>query len=167
MSGRYLTLGQIAAPHGVGGALKVNAYTDPPENLLGYKLWRLLQADGSSREVALLRGQRLGRQLRVELEGIADRDAAQALAGAQVQVPREALPPTAGNEHYREDLIGFTVVNGEGVTLGAIDHFLDLPGGAVMVVRGAREHVVPAAKPHLLSIDTASRCVRVDWPEEL
>jgi 16S rRNA processing protein RimM len=161
-----LPLGQVASPHGVRGAVKVNSWTDPPENLLRYQPWLLVWPGGRSRQVTVLAGQRLGRQLRVELEGVGDRDAALALGGAEVQVPREALPPTAPNEHYRDDLIGFEVVNEAGSVLGTLSHFLDLPGGAVMVVSGQREHLVPAQPPHLRGVDIGSRRVQVDWPED-
>jgi len=49
--------------------------------------------------------------------------------------------------------------------LGVIDHFVDTPGNAVMVIKGAREHWVPVTTQHLRSVDTDARRVIVDWPE--
>ncbi|MEY4760551.1 MAG: ribosome maturation factor RimM [Pseudomonadota bacterium] len=166
MSG-YLTLGQVAAPHGVRGGLKVNSFTEPPEALLAQAEWQLVAADGRVRDVKVRRGDAHRGQLRVELEGIADRDAAQSLAGWTVRVLRDRLPQPAQGEYFREDLIGLEVVNEEGVAMGRLDHFIDAPGGAVMVVKGAREHWIPAARPHLKQVDLAARSVLVDWPEEL
>ena len=60
--------------------------------------------------------------------------------GADVD-DRELLPPTAGREHYREDLVGFEAKNVDGALLGVVDHFVDTPGNAVMVINGAREHL--------------------------
>ena len=164
---RYLTLGQVAGAHGVRGGLKVNSFTDPPEGLLEHGAWHLLSAAGREQDVRLKGGDAYRGQLRVELEGVTDRDVAQGLAGYWVQVARSELAPPAAREHYREDLIGLAVVNGNGAALGEVSHFVDLPAGAVMVVRGAREHWVPATPPHLLRVDAASRTVYVDWPEEL
>jgi len=84
-----------------------------------------------------------------------------------VQIERSELAPTAEREHYREDLVGMPVSNLEGVTLGTVSHFVDLPAGAVMVVRGEREHWVPASPPQLRRVDTAARSILVDWPDEL
>ena len=70
-------------------------------------------------------------------------------------------------EHYRDDLVGFEVVNAEGVVLGRVEYFADLPAGAVMVVKGEREHLVPASPRHLLKIDADARRIDVDWPAEL
>jgi 16S rRNA processing protein RimM len=106
-------------------------------------------------------------RLRVLLSGIEDRDAASALTGWWVRIARSELPPPAEGEHYRDDLVGFEVVNAEGVVLGRVDYFADLPAGAVMVVKGDREHWVPAVPKHLLKVDLAAKRLTVDWPAEL
>jgi 16S rRNA processing protein RimM len=100
-------------------------------------------------------------------EGITDRDAALGLSGWWVQIARSALPPLEQGEHYRDDLVGFEVANAEGVVLGKVDYFSDLPAGPVMVVKGEREHWVPASPKHLLKIEAAARRLIVDWPAEL
>jgi 16S rRNA processing protein RimM len=56
------------------------------------------------------------------------------------------------------------VHNLAGVRLGAVGFFADLPGGSVMVVKGEREHWVPANPQHLRKIDQAGRRIEVDWP---
>lgn len=169
----YLTLGQVAAPHGVRGGIKVNSFTDPPEALLGHVRWHLVPsstaagAPALARDLKLLSGSGYKGQLRVQLEGIDDRDAALALSGWWVQVARDALPKPAEREYFRDDLVGSVVTNEEGLTLGVVSHFVDLPTGPVMVVKGEREHWVPAVPPHLRKVDLAQQQVRVDWPADL
>jgi len=107
-----------------------------------------------------------GQSLRVELEGIADRDAAQRLCGWEILVGRAALPAVGEREYFREDLVGCTVRNGEGVELGTVQYFLEAPAGAVMIVRGEREYAVPALPPHLRRVDLARREIAVDWPAD-
>ena len=88
-----------------------------------------------------------------------------------MRIAREHLPPLAAGEHYRDDLVGFRVRNVEGVELGQVAYFADLPAGAVMVVRsagvGEREHWLPVSPQHLLRVDAAERRIEVDWPAEL
>ncbi len=122
---------------------------------------------GKTLQLQLLEGAPHRDRLRVLLSGIEDRDAASALTGWWVQVPRSALPELEAGEHYRDDLLGFEVVNLEGVVLGRLDYFADLPAGAAMVVKGEREHWVPAAPKHLLKVDVAAKRLTVDWPAEL
>jgi len=103
------------------------------------------------------------------LEGITDRDAAQRLQGARISVLRSALPKLRRNQFYQADLIGLAVANVEGSELGRVAHFVETPGGSVMVVRGdaGREHWVPATKTHLVKVDLAAARITVDWPADL
>lgn len=166
-TGPALTLGQVGSPHGIAGWMLVRSFADPPDSLLEQDEWQLVAPDGATRTIRLLEGAPYRSGLRVRLEGITDRDAAQSLTGWWVRIPRASLPPLAAGEHYRDDLVGFLVRNVEGVELGRVDYFADLPAGAVMVVKGAREHWLPVSSRHLLRVDVAERRVEVDWPAEL
>jgi 16S rRNA processing protein RimM len=78
------------------------------------------------------------------------------------------LPELDTGEYYWADLIGFTVANVDGVTFGTIDHLFETGSNDVMVVKGEREHLVPFIKDQVVkSIDTTSKRMLVDWPEEL
>jgi 16S rRNA processing protein RimM len=105
--------------------------------------------------------------LRIALATIADRDAAQALAGSWIQVRRDELPAPGEREHYRDDLLDFEVRNVEGADLGRLSHYVDLPAGTVMVVKGKVEHWIPAAPPYLHKVEREQRRLVVDWPETL
>jgi ribosomal 30S subunit maturation factor RimM len=76
------------------------------------------------------------------------------------------LPAAAEREYYREDLIGFTVRNVQGVVLGTLQYFLTAPATAVMVVQGEREYALPAVPPHLKRVDLQQREIEVDWPAD-
>lgn len=165
--GPALTLGQVGSPHGIRGWVLVRSFADPPDALLDYEEWQLVTPDGRSRTIRLLEGAVYRQGLRVKLEGIDDRNAAQALNGLWIRIAREQLPPLEQGQHYRDDLVGFTVRNVEGVELGKVDYFADLPGGAVMVVKGQSEHWLPVTKQHVLHIDAGQRRIEVDWPAEL
>jgi 16S rRNA processing protein RimM len=86
-----------------------------------------------------------------------------ALRGAEVRVPRAELPQRDDKDFYRADLIGCEVVNLAGVVLGVVQHFVETPVQALMVVRGEREYWVPAVAQHLRRVDLAARRVVVDW----
>jgi len=163
---RYLVLGQIVAPHGLRGDVRVQSYADPPEALLDHRQWLLQRTDGSERSFEVRSGRWDGHVLRATLAGVDDREAAARLRGSQILLERSELPSPRSNEHYCEDLLGFTVRNGEGAVLGTLLHFLEAPGGALMVVRGQREYWLPARAPHLRRVDAARREIEVDWPAD-
>src|SRR5688572_31211797 len=167
MSGpRRVEVGRLGAAHGVRGWLRVQSFTDPPQRLFEWSSWQLQSANGSTREAKLLEARQQGNGWIARLEGVEERDAASRLTGQMVLVEREELPPAEGREHYREDLVGFAVMNLDGALFGVVDHFVDTPANAVMVVKGEREHWVPVTKQHLLVINQGERLLTVDWPED-
>lgn len=165
-TGPTLTLGQVSGAHGIHGWVLVRSFADPPESLLDYDEWQLAAPGGAARTVRLLEGAPYKRGLRVRLEGVRDRSGAEELAGWWVRIARSELPPLAKGEHYRDDLVGFSVRNADGVELGRIEYFADLPAGAVMVVKGEREYWVPVSSGHVLKIEVDARRIEVDWPVE-
>jgi 16S rRNA processing protein RimM len=160
----------VVAPFGVRGWVRVQSYTDPPDSLLQYRSWRLRAPgsgeEGIAEERRVLEAGWDGHALRVALEGLADRDGAEALRDWEILIERAALPDAGPREYYREDLLGFTVCNVEGVVLGSLQHFLSTPASPVMVIRGEREYTVPAVPPHLRRVDLERRMIEVDWPAD-
>ena len=165
----WIELGRIGAPYGIRGWVHVESHTAPAERLLQYGQWGVRLANGERQTKQLLAGRAHGAGLVAQLAGVASREQAAGLTGAAVEVERAALPPLAEREYYRADLVGFRVRNLAGADLGEVSHFVDAPGGAVMVTRaaGGREHWVRAAPPHLQRVDLAAREIVVDWPAEL
>ncbi|MGA2399739.1 MAG: ribosome maturation factor RimM [Steroidobacteraceae bacterium] len=159
-----IELGQVGAPFGVRGWVKLHSYTEPPERLFEHRTLRLRQ--GSAwRDYAVEATGRSGGALTVKLAGVPDRTAAEALRGAAVAVSRTELPPCAARDFYRADLLGCEVVNLAGDPLGVVAHFVETPAHALMVVRGTREYWVPAVPQHLRRVDLEARRIVVDWEE--
>ena len=159
---RQIEVGRLGAAHGVRGWLRVQSFTDPPQRLFEWQRWR----PQSGTEVNVLESRPQGNGWIARLEGIEDRDAAGRLSGQLVLVDRGELPATTAREYYRADLVGFEARNVEDVLLGVVDHFIDTPGNAVMVIRGTREYLVPMSAQHLRSVDQQARRLIVDWPED-
>ena len=67
-----------------------------------------------------------------EAEGIEDRDAAEALRGTELFVPRAALPEPAPDEFYHSDLEGLDALRADGARLGVV-HGVDNFGAGDMI----------------------------------
>jgi 16S rRNA processing protein RimM len=119
--------------------------------------------EGAWRSYRIVESGRSGGALTAKLAGVEDRDQAAALRGAQICVPRAELPQRDDKDFYRADLIGCEAVNLAGVVLGVVQHFVETPAQALMVVRGEREYWVPAVPQHLRRVDLQARRVVVDW----
>lgn len=155
-------MGRVAAPFGVRGWLKVHAFTETLDGLLDYPVW-WLGRNGAWQEHRVLEGSVHGKLLTVQLEGVADRSAAEALKGTEIAVPRSELPLPEENEFYWNELIGLNVVNTAGVELGKVDSLLQTGANDVLVVKGERERLIPFVKQVVLDVDKAAAVIRVDW----
>lgn len=161
-----LELGRIGGPYGIKGWVHVQSFTSPPEKLLQYREWNLASAHAAAVLHKVAEGRAQGNGVVARLEGFEDRDRAALLHGAVIWVARSALPKLRQREFYQADLIGLSVTNLEDVTLGVVTHFVETPGGDVMVIRNAegQEHWVPATKTYLSKVDLTAGKVVVDWP---
>ena len=154
-----MVLGRFGGPFGVQGWVRLESYTEPPEQLLAYAGLR-----AGSGEVALRDWKRVGRgQLAVRIDGVESREAASGLRGTELWVPRADLPPTAPGEYYFADLIGLAAVNREGDALGQVAEILELPAHPVLVLRGERERLVPLVPERLIKVEIDAGRVTLDW----
>ena len=160
---RRILLGRVLGAFGVRGELKLHSFTDPVSTALKYQPW-LLVHDGSEREVRGVRGRETNKGMVITLPGVDDRDAADALAGAEVWVARSQLPAPRPGEHYWVDLEGLTVVNREGVELGTVAYLFETGANDVMVVAGDRERLVPYIPDQfIVEVDFDAGRITVDW----
>jgi len=155
-------MGRIAAPFGVKGWVKVQPDTAAPQSLLAYKTWWVGSASGW-REIVVAEAKVQGRTLVARLEGSEDRDAAAALRGKTVAVPREALPRADDGEYYWIDLIGLAVVNGEALDFGRVTGILQTGANDVLVVAGERERLIPFIADAIAAVDLQNGLMRVNW----
>lgn len=161
---RRILVGRIHGAFGVRGELKLESLTEPESNVLRYQPWIVRDAQGREREVTGARGRAANRGLVVTLPGVEDRDAAEALRGAEVYVPRSALPAPKPGEFYWVDLEGMRVANLEGVDFGTVHAVFSNGANDVMVVRGERERLVPFVRPDFVrELDFEAGRIVVDW----
>ena len=99
-----------------------------------------------------------------KLRGCDDREAADALRGREVAVPRERMGEAEEGTLYRVDLVGLEVVEAGGEPLGRVEGFLEAGDAAVMVVAGGRrERMIPFVPEFVKAVDHEARRVVVDW----
>lgn len=159
-------LGRIAGPFGIRGWVKVVSYTDPPEQILDYPVWRVEPPGSERRELRHREGRRHGKGLVVRIDGVDERNGAIALARPELWVERGDLPALKKGEFYRADLVGLEVMNLRGQSLGRVSHFLDMPANAIMVVVGEREHWLPVGGQQVFRVNLGQGRVTVDWDPE-
>jgi 16S rRNA processing protein RimM len=108
----------IIGAHGVQGEVRLKTFTDDLSR------YATLTAGARTLTLKSLRPGPNGAVAR--FAEIADRNAAEALRGTELTVPRSALPPLEPGEYYHVDLLGLPCVSSSGEPLGrviAIDNF--------------------------------------------
>ncbi len=163
-----VVLGRIGAASGVRGGVHIHPFADDPHQWSTLAHWWL----GSDGDAAACWQQRklIGCSLRngrltARLEGVADRNAAEALSGVLVGAPRSALPPTAEDEYYWADLLGLAVSNTRHQPLGRIVGLIETPANAVLQVADGNggERLLPFVAAVVLEVDLAGGRMTVDW----
>lgn len=113
---RPVTLAAIIGAHGIAGEVRLKVFAD---DLASYKSF--------NNGALTLKSVRAGSNGAIaRFAEIADRNAAEALRGTQLTVPRSALPPLEEGEYYHVDLLGLAAVSDAGDVLGivvAIDNY--------------------------------------------
>jgi 16S rRNA processing protein RimM len=124
---RPVTLAVIIGAHGVTGEVRLKVFT---EDLGRYKT--LTAKSG----VALtLKSARPGSNGTIaRFAEVADRNAAEALRGTELTVPRSALPPLDDGEYYHADLVGLPAVSTTGDPLGRVVSVEDFGAGDVIEI---------------------------------
>lgn len=161
---RRITVGRIAGLFGVRGWVKVYSHTRPREAILNYSPW-LVTIGGSERTLKLAEGRVQGKGVIARLEGVADRDQAAVLVGAEIAVARTQLPAPAANEYYWAELEGARVVDQRGIELGRVSHLFETGAHDVMVVRGTTERLIPFGGTVIKRVDLANGVIHVDWED--
>jgi 16S rRNA processing protein RimM len=157
-STEHVTVGRVGRPHGLDGSFFVEQASDDPER---FAVGAVLYVDGERAEVVTSKRGSGGRPV-IRL----DRDAPR---GAELAVPREALPPTGEGEYYAFQLVGLEVEEEGGRALGRVAQVapgvandvleldsgvalplveacvraVDLEGGRLMIAAGFAEPQLP------------------------
>jgi 16S rRNA processing protein RimM len=163
---RLVCLAVVRAAHGVRGAFKLRCFTAAPESVAAYG--PLLDERGRELFALEVVG-RVADGIIARAPGIRDRDAADALRGTRLHVPRSRLPATAPDEFYHDDLIGLEAVTAEGRSLGRVAAVLDFGAGEILEIVGAEGAVLdlPFTRAVVPSIDLAARRLVVRPPAEI
>ena len=130
MSGqKKILIGKIVAFQGVRGDVRIQTYTEPPEDFR--KLTIHSDAFESKNFKFVRRLNPHSDIIIAHINGYDDRTAVEVLRGTEIFALREELPKTSKNEFYQTDLIGMEVVQG-GSLLGRVECFHNFGAGDIM-----------------------------------
>ncbi|WP_433602086.1 ribosome maturation factor RimM [Nocardia sp. CA-135953] len=168
-----LVVGRVAKSHGVRGELVVEVRTDDPDARFapGVRLRGRAARSEEVREFTVESAREHSGRLLVQLVGISDRTAADALRGTLFIVDSAELPPSEDpDEFYDHELEGLTVQLTDGTAVGKVTEVLHSAAGELLSVRATddgREILIPFVTAIVPTVSLADQLVVIDPPEGL
>jgi len=170
-------VGRVLGAWGVKGGIKVKAFAADPQALFSTKRWYIQPPElarpaivGSAVWPTLLRvvqAREQGDAVVATVQELEDRDAAEALKGARVFVPRTSFPTPDSGEYYWVDLIGLSVFNRSGAAMGEVVGLIETGPHCVLRIQAADAQVpeclVPFVDAYVDAVDLPGRRITVDW----
>jgi 16S rRNA processing protein RimM len=161
-----LIVGKVGSPFGIKGWLNIHSFTDPITNILNYTPWQLIFPQ-KQQTIEIIGKRSPHNNIHVQFAGCDDRTTASTFTGADIAIARELLPVLPKNEYYWLDLVGLTVINIQGETLGIIEQFFATGANDVFLVVGKKRHMLPyLLQQVVLNVDLNKKIMTVDWDPE-
>ena len=147
-----LVVGRIVGVHGVRGEVKMDIYSDRPEEIRNL---RRIYFDDDPTPHVIARPRGTERQAILNITGIDSRDDAEALRGTIVRVQGNQLSPRDDGSFYHYQLVGLNVFLEDGSPVGTLHEVLETGEVDVYVVRddAGREQLFPALADVVLDIN--------------
>lgn len=124
-------MAKIRTAHGIKGLVKLDCYNEDPSSL---PAWNPLTDETGTREFRLNRVAAHKDFYLAEIEGVTDRNEAEALRGVHLYVPRNRLPEIAEeNTWYSIDLIGVDVFH-NGAKTGTVKSVQNFGAGNLLEI---------------------------------
>ncbi|MFN0265019.1 ribosome maturation factor RimM [Tepidamorphus sp. 3E244] len=167
MDAGRLLVGEIGAPHGVRGDVRVKSHTGDPLAIADYG--PLVSDDGRVFHVEAIRPDKT--VVIVSFKEIRDRNAAEAAKGVKLYVERDALTDDEEDDDsfFHADLIGLKAVDTSGKELGEIIAIHDFGAGDLLdvAVADGPSVLVPFTQQIVPQLDIEAGHVTVDPPAGL
>ena len=168
-------VGYVSGAYGIAGWVRVKPFSDDADALLNVKTWWFDKPDLHDSDVRQVKLH--GGDVVAQMVGVVGRDAAEALKGAAVQVPRSHFPALSEDEFYWSDLIGLTVENLQGECLGQVANMMSNGPQSILriaalvdpaaeiagIAEAAPERLIPFVDQFVIKVDKVAGKITVDW----
>lgn len=165
-----MLVGYVSGAYGLNGWVRIKPYSTDADALLHAKTWWLDKPE--LRDIDMMQAKYHSGDVVAKLVGVSDREAAEALKGATVQISRSLFPPLADDEFYWVDLIGLSVENLQGEHLGLVRDLMDNGAHPILCVtapdvqdaeKPKQECLIPFVDHFIKTVDQKAKKITVDW----
>jgi 16S rRNA processing protein RimM len=163
-----VAVGRIRRPHGVRGAVVVEPYSDVPDRFAAGRGLLACPSEGPRRGLTVATARPFRGAVLVTFEGIADRDEAEALRDALLEVPEDEVPEPPEGTYYHFQLVGCRARDARAGDLGEVVDVVEDGGGVLLVIEDGRRRIpVPFVRELVRSVEIDRRSLELELPEGL
>jgi 16S rRNA processing protein RimM len=167
MAERYCLVGIVRGARGLKGEVRIESLTDDPDAIGAYG--PLFDKAGQKPLRLRVTGRTGKGQVLARIEGVTDRDGAEAMKGRELYIPRSVLPATEADEYYATDLVGLVAERTDGTKIGRVRSVEDYGAGALAEIEGGPFNglLVPLTGTAVVTVDLAEGRLVIDPPPGL
>mgnify|MGYP001085920718 CR=1 FL=1 len=160
-------VGAIGGSFGVQGEVRLKSFCADPQAIADYT--PLYTEDGRAFAQVVLTGQ-LKNGFTARINGVVTKEDADDLRNVSLYAERALMPSLPDDEYYYADLIGLTVVDTGGATLGTVKNVMDHGAGDLLeiTVPGQAETILlPFTQAAVPTVDLTAKRIVADPPDGL
>lgn len=164
-SPHLICVGAVTGAFGVRGEARIKSFTADPQTIASYGA--LCNEDQTQNyQIRLIRPVKGGFAAR--LSGVDSKEAADALRGLRLYIPRDRLPEPQEDEYYYTDLIGLEAFDTGGTHIGKVRAIHDHGAGDVLELRlpGGEDRLLPFTHETIPTVDISGGRLVIDLPDE-
>lgn len=156
-------VGTIVGTFGNKGEIKIIPLINPSDYLLELDSIHVESEDSVKQEFTVLKSKKHKNVYLFALEGIADMNVAEGLAGLSVYVPTIEFKELQKNEYYYHDLEGLTAYTESGDLVGKVDHIMK-GGNDILVIKdeSGKEIMVPFADDLVPEVNLKEKTITIN-----
>ena len=163
-----VTIGRVIKARGLRGEIKVEPLSNVLDRFKFLHEITLELKNGENINFNIEYSRISGVNIILKLNGIDDRDAAEKLRSAYINVTLDNVAPLDNKSYYIFDLVGMGVFDSGNNKIGSVTRIEQYPANDVIVVeKETEEIIIPAIKEFIVGIDLKSKKLTVNLPEGL
>lgn len=165
-SSQIIVIGELGAPYGVKGQIKLFSSTNPIEAIKEYTPW-LIESGTTYIPFQFDSIKQHNQHFVVKPTNYSDPESVRSLTGKKIGVPRERLPELKPEQYYWSDLEGLTVIDMQNKVIGTVSYLMNTGANDILVVNQENKKsrtLIPFIRPDVIrNVDLGSKTIQVDW----
>ena len=161
---KRICLGKIVSAHGIRGLVKILPFGDSDPYLIEELGPVYISANGAETLSISMKNSAGNKYWLAAVDGVTERNGAEALRGTELYIPRERLPELDDpNTYYTEDLVGLRVLDTSGAVIGSVATVSNFGAGDLLEIQpiAGEAYYLPMTTAFVPAIDLSGGTVTI------